>query len=260
MSAAKSKGNFRLLNIMNIIPRAIFFDLDETLVKNRIPVVALFGEMYHQFSSELGSDNQEAFFAALRVHAKALWNTMFDHETSPEQQFISCFKDAIISANAPIIKDPSILAHDMFDRYKQLSSNNVVLHHDALATLASLRQLGFITGIITNGMEEIQLGKIHVLELQDKVDHVVVSAQARAHKPNKEVFDLALSRAAINANQAWQIGDHPTNDVAGAIRADMRGVFYNPKQQAVETAFATLSERPDHVIESLAQVIGLVAD
>jgi len=242
---------------MNKSPKAIFFDLDETLVENRIPVITLFGEMYKEFDSELGIENQDVFFTALRQHAKHLWDTMFEHPISPEQQFIECFKKSIASTETPLNTDAASLAQAMFDHYKHLSSNNVVLHDDALSTLAELRQKGFITGIITNGMEEIQLGKIHRLELHNKVDHVIVSAQARAHKPKPEVFKLALAKAKVDANQAWQIGDHATNDVAGAIRVGMQGVFYNPQQLEIETSFAELTERPSYVVSSLAQVIDL---
>ena len=242
---------------MSSSPHAIFFDLDETLVENRIPVITLFGEMYHSFEQELGSENQEVFFAALKHHARQLWDTMFQHDISPEQQFKNCFEKSIISTKSIDSDEATELAQEMFDHYKQLSSNNVVLHHDALSTLAELRQKGFITGIITNGMEEIQLGKIHQLELENKVDHVIVSAQARAHKPKREVFELALDKAKVDANQAWQIGDHATNDVAGAIRAGMSGVFYNPKKHDIETSFAELTERPSYVVNNLTQVIDL---
>ena len=242
---------------MSDSPKAIFFDLDETLVENRIPVITLFGEMYKRFEKELGNDNQELFFTALRQHAKQLWDTMFEYEISPEQQFVKCFEKSIACTKAVPPKNAARLAHAMFEHYNYLSSNNVALHQDALDTLAELRQKGFITGIITNGMEEIQLGKIHQLELQTKVDHVVVSAQARAHKPKREVFELALAKANVNANRAWQIGDHAINDVAGAIRAGMQGVFYNPNQLDVEKSFAELGERPSHVITSLVQVIDL---
>ena len=107
-------------------------------------------------------------------------------------------------------------------------------------------------------MERVQLGKIHKLEADKAVDHVIVSAQARAHKPHQPVFRMALSAAGVRASQACQIGDHPTNDVAGAIRAGMSGIFYNPKQRCINEAFADLEERPTHVIRSLGDVLSWV--
>jgi putative hydrolase of the HAD superfamily len=238
-------------------PKAIFFDLDETLVENRIPIQELFGRMYVDFQDQLGAENRESFFATLRAHAGNLWGSMFDSQETPEQLFINCFAQSIKSTNSLDELQGRKLAQDMFDHYGYLSSNNVVFHDGALETLAKLSEAGFITGLITNGIEQIQMGKIHQLELQHKVDHVTVSAQARAHKPYAPVFELALSRAGVKANEAWQIGDHATNDVAGAIRAGMSGVFYNPNQLDLANVFSELQESPSHVVHHLSEVLDL---
>jgi len=242
---------------MTTQPKAIFFDLDETLIKNQIPIRDLFARMYHDFEKQLGVENKDCFFSNLKSSASKLWETMFETEISPEQQFINCFEQSVLVTGALPAKQSKELARDMFNHFLDLSSHNVALHDGALDTLAELSNRGVITGLITNGMERLQLGKIHQLKLQDKVDHVTVSAQARAHKPHRPVFDLALSRANVNANQAWQIGDHATNDVAGAIRAGMSGVFYNPNSLKVEDSFADLRERPTHVIKHLSEVLEL---
>lgn len=239
-------------------PKAIFFDLDETLVENKIPVADLFARMYFDFEEQLGSDNKKIFFEALRAEIGSLWNSMFDSEETPEQLLVNAFARAIGSIEAIAPPQRDTLAAQMLDRYVYLSSNNVVLHNGALETLARLSERGYITGLITNGIERIQLGKIHQLELHKRVDHVNVSAQARAHKPHAPVFEMALEKAGIAASHAWQIGDHPTNDVAGAIRAGMGGVFYNPKQHELERAFAQLTERPTHEIHQLTELLDLL--
>lgn len=247
------------MNHANTLPKAIFFDLDETLVENKIPVPDLFARMFFDFEHELGADNQARFFAALRAKIGSLWNTMFDSSQSPEQLLVHAFTDAIATIDAIGETQRRRLAADMLARYTQLSSNNVVLHDGALETLATLSERGFITGLITNGIEQIQLGKIHQLGLHEKVDHVNVSAQARAHKPHAPVFEMALNKAGVTAEQAWQVGDHATNDVAGAIRVGMGGVFFNPHQHAIEDAFAELPERPNHVVHHLLEVLEITA-
>lgn len=235
--------------------KAIFFDLDETLVENKIPVPDLFARMFFDFEHQLGAENQERFFAALRAKIGSLWNTMFDSSHSPEQLLVHAFSEAIATIDAIGEIERDKLAEDMLARYTHLSSNNVVLHDGALETLATLSDRGYITGLITNGIEQIQLGKIHRLGLHERVDHVNVSAQAKAHKPHAPVFEMALSRAGVVAEQAWQIGDHAANDVAGAIRVGMGGVFFNPQQHAIEDAFAELPERPNHVVHHLLEVL-----
>lgn len=239
-------------------PRAIFFDLDETLVENRIPIRDLFARMYFDFEQHLGAENQKLFFSVLRQRAADLWSTMFETDALPEHQFVNCFRHCIAATGLTEKQRSNDLAQQMFDHFQQLSAHNVVLHDGAEEILRELNSRGIITGIITNGIEQIQLGKIHHLNLQEKVDHVTVSAQARAHKPLPQVFSLALKRANVTANEAWQIGDHVRNDVAGAIRSGMSGVFYNPHAKDVNDAFSDLEEAPTHVIEHHSQILELL--
>lgn len=238
--------------------KAIFFDLDETLIENKIPVRELFARMYFDFEEQLGAQNKELFFTALREQAANLWGSMFDTDVAPEQQFINCFASCITTTGAASGDKALAIGQNMFDHYQNLSSSNVVFHDGALALLTELSNRGIITGLITNGMEQIQLGKVHAMDIHNKVDHVTVSAQARAHKPHAPVFNLALDRAGVSAKHAIQIGDHATNDVAGAIRAGLGGVFYNPGELVLEESFAGLPERPTHHIHHLSDVLGLL--
>ena len=239
-------------------PKAIFFDLDETLAENIIPIQGLFANLFSQFQDQLGSHKQEQFYTNLRPRIRGLWNAMFNSNTSPENQLMKAFADAIAQLNTLSIEQSEKLGADMFAHLCHSSANNVCLHTGVNSTLAKLRSAGFITGIITNGIEALQLGKICALDLQEQVDHVVVSAQARAHKPHARVFEFALVRAQVTAEEAWQVGDHATNDVAGAIRAGMSGVFFNPNEKPTESAFSDLEVQPTYTISSIPGILQLL--
>lgn len=238
--------------------KAIFFDLDETLIENRMSVTDVFGRMFFDFSDKLGTSNKSVFFGELRERAQTLWAGMFHVSESPEQQLVTCFEHCILATGAVSPEMAPRMAKDMLDHFLFLSAGNVQFQDDAEAVLSKLQEKGYITGIITNGIEQIQLGKVHKLGLNEKVHHVTVSAQARAHKPLNPVFDLALTRAGARPEECWMIGDHPTNDVAGGMRAGMAGVYYNPKFHSLETAFAELTERPNYTINSLSELNDLL--
>lgn len=243
---------------MKKIITTVFFDLDETLIENRIPVKELFGRMYYDFQSQLGAENKAIFFQTLRTNASTLWNTMFESRDTPEQLFIDCFVSCVMATNAFDEQQSKHVGKAMFNHYLNLSSNNVKFNEGAVDTLLALNSRGITTGVITNGMEQVQMGKINALDIQEKVDYVNVSAQARAHKPYPPIFELALNRASVLAENAIQVGDHPTNDVAGAIRAGMGGVYYNPNEHNIDDVFADIEEQATHHITDLRDVLNLL--
>jgi len=228
--------------------QAVFFDLDETLVKNNIPVRYLFPKVFNDFKDAIGEDNRTAFFDVLQNEVKGLWLRMFDSETHPEQQLVTCFIKAINNTNAISPTKAPGLAKAMVLHFFELGSRNVELHDGALETLNELRKRGITVGIITNGMEK-QLG------LDKYIDNQTISAEARAHKPDKVIFDLALSRANVKAENAWFVGDHVTNDVAGAVKAGLNSVYYNPTNLHVEKSFAGVIERPNYTINHLSELL-----
>lgn len=245
------------MNAKTSHPKAIFFDLDETLIENKIPIRELFASLYADFSDRLDAELREGFFTDLTPRLGQLWQTMFDTHTSPEQLLCDAFAQSAESTANLSAAQATQLGEDMFARFKEKSAANAALHPGATDTLAALSSAGFQTGIITNGIEQVQLGKVHAVALEHAVDHVVVSAQARAHKPDQKVFSLALERAAVAPHEAWQVGDHATNDVAGAIRFGMSGVFFDPHGRR-EHAFNDLEVTPSHTVDRLTQVLELL--
>ena len=79
-------------------------------------------------------------------------------------------------------------------------------------------------GIIANqsaGTEErlVQFG------IRDYFDVVVASAEAGVAKPNKRIFELALSQAECSAKKACMVGDRLDNDIAPAAEMGMYTVW-----------------------------------
>jgi len=235
--------------------QAVFFDLDETLIKNNIPVRQLFPKVFYDFQDKIGYENKHAFFKVLQEEVKGLWERMFESDINPEQQLVICFIKALNNTRALDPTKVPRLAKKMVAHFFKLGSFNVELHNGAIETLEGLRKKGIIVGIITNGMETLQIGKIKRLQLDLHIDNLTISAEALAHKPDKAIFDLALARAGVDAEQAWFVGDHITNDVAGAVRAGLHSIYYNPRNLHVENSFIGVVERPDYTINHLTELL-----
>lgn len=91
--------------------------------------------------------------------------------------------------------------------------------------------------------------------LDDYIDDVVSSADVGDHKPNYAFFRAALLREGdrgipLDARRAVMVGDGTTNDIAGAQRAGMRTIWYNPTKRR----FPDGAQPPDIVIKKLADL------
>ena len=112
--------------------------------------------------------------------------------------------------------------------------------HPTLERLA----LRFSLGVITNGNADV-----HRLGLADYFQFALCAEELGVGKPDPHPFQTALQRAGVTAAQAVHIGDHPSDDIAGARAAGMRAIWFNPQGKAWEG-----DGLPDAQISSLAEL------
>jgi putative hydrolase of the HAD superfamily len=82
--------------------------------------------------------------------------------------------------------------------------------------------------IITNGFEEIQSTKLQSSGITHYFKGVVTSARAGSKKPQKEIFEFALRENGFACSDSIMIGDNLLTDIAGARKASVDTVYYNP--------------------------------
>ncbi|MBC9252803.1 HAD family hydrolase [Pseudomonas alcaligenes] len=106
----------------------------------------------------------------------------------------------------------------------------------------------FILGVITNGNADVRR-----LGLADYFQFALCAEELGIGKPDPHPFHTALQRAGVEAAQAVHIGDHPSDDIAGARAAGMRAIWFNPQGKAWDDEVA-----PDAQIASLAELPALL--
>jgi putative hydrolase of the HAD superfamily len=98
--------------------------------------------------------------------------------------------------------------------------------HEVLSYL----QDNYCLHIITNGFRETQHVKISTSKL-DKYFGEIINSEVCGHlKPNREIFDFAVSKASANHEHCIMIGDDLYTDVQGAKNAGLDQIYFNPKQ------------------------------
>jgi putative hydrolase of the HAD superfamily len=84
-------------------------------------------------------------------------------------------------------------------------------------------------------------------------DVVVVSGDCGWRKPHKQIFEDALQRLGVEAEETVFIGDSPLEDIKGATAAGMKTVFVHSQFFGMRD-LETSGEKPDFVAADLAEI------
>ena len=108
----------------------------------------------------------------------------------------------------------------------------------------------YALGVITNGNADVSR-----LGLADYFRFALCAEDLGIGKPDPAPFVEALRRSGVPASEAVHVGDHPRDDIAGAQRAGLRAVWFNPQAKAWpgEQAPDAEIQRLSHLHEVLAR-------
>ena len=97
-------------------------------------------------------------------------------------------------------------------------------HPDVAPGLRRLREEGFTTAALSNNAPAVLREQMARSGLAPLFAHVISVEEAGALKPAPEVYRFAATRLGLPPGSIWMVAAHGW-DVAGAIRAGLRGAF-----------------------------------
>lgn len=220
-------------------PRAILFDLDDTL-NHRAGSICVMAEAFlRQFGPRLGPLTREEFIALV---------VRFDgFGYRPRQEFFADLIAALPWKGPAAASAVEAFWQETFPRCCQPAAD---LRH----VLDTLKARGLRLGVVTNGRCQFQNLKIDTLGIRQDLAAIVISEEAGVAKPEPRIFQIALERMGTTAAETWFVGDHPINDAAAARSLGMTAVFFencHPWPAALP--------RAKYTIRRLAELLGLSA-
>lgn len=111
----------------------------------------------------------------------------------------------------------------MIEGFRNIRTWSVVMP-ETPGYLASLNAQGYFLGVISNSIGTID-DQLRHEGLRSYFQAVFDSAIVGVEKPHPEIFQLALARAKVAANEAVFVGDTNATDVGGAQLAGLHGVL-----------------------------------
>ena len=257
-------------------PRAVLFDLDNTLVMEDAATFAAVRAACAIASSRAGA-NADSLYAALPPVAEKLWKGSralpyadrmgiwwgeglwgeFRGEASELRAlraFVPDFRLAVWSqALAAVGVSDAALAAELVETYRTARRARQLVDSEAEPALGKLAR-DHRLALVSNGAPDVQREKLAGTTLERYFGAIVISCEVGFGKPDPRIFEIALERIGAEAHEAVMVGDSLARDVAGAHAAGIRAIWIDRHLWAGEEGPA-----PDARIESLSELPAALA-
>ena len=228
-------------------PRAIFFDMDDTLLDTSGGVMESWEIACRDAAPALGVEWEQLRTAILREMAT------FWHDEAAVEHWRTRLADAREHVISQCLASEGLdcaHARRISDLCGSAREERLVLFEDALETIVWLRTSGYRLGLITNGPAAMQRAKVERFGLAPLFDVVVIEGEFGHGKPSPRVFEHALRMTGSAAHEAWHVGDNLYADIGGAQAAGLHATWIHRGRLEMKDGQPV----PDRVIEHLREL------
>jgi putative hydrolase of the HAD superfamily len=228
---------------------AVFFDAGETLVHPHPTFPDLFSTVLIREGHDVPSETiRERIHVvsdrfALAAETNELWTTTPERSRAFWHDVYGIFfRELGISASNGLIDT-------VYAEFTDLA--NYRLFEDVVPVLQRLRDAGMRLGVISN-FEEWLERLLDQLGVTAFFDVRVISGVEGMEKPDPRIFELAMSRAGVDASGSVHVGDDPRMDVEPAAALGMLPVLIDRRERYPEATGTRITS-----MEELPGVLGL---
>lgn len=209
--------------------KAIFFDLDDTLINSREAEYDASIEFKKQFEEFNEIDNN--YFANLwhKIAAKQ-YERYSRGEISYEKNKMERIKALFSIVN---IEKEDEEAAEIFKKYLRLYEKNWAVFDDTIEVLESLKSK-YKLGMITNGDKNQQNKKLILTKLKEFFETVIISGEIGISKPNQKIFEIACKEIKEDPKNCIMVGDNYKLDIQGAQNYGLNAIWINRKNEEFE--------------------------
>ena len=226
--------------------RAIFFDLDDTLIDDTASSEK-FAEIAAREKAAGAGIDPAVLAAAYLESAIRFWERLEPGAKRPPPGEIraSIWQAALHSKG---VDDPE-LARRIARYYDSIRLKGIELFPEAVPVLNQLHGR-YRMAIITNGFAETHAKKIAQLELERYFDNVILAGEMELIKPDPAVFRHAMSVAGVRPEESVMVGDRFNRDIVGAHAAGMRAILIRVWSDPIPRD----ARQPDVMIDSIGDL------
>ncbi|MBZ9624570.1 HAD-IA family hydrolase [Clostridium sp. FP2] len=176
--------------------KAVIFDLDDTLYKEKDFVIGSFSEVCRYLSEKYHLNYDEVLYKTIEILEQqgrgAIFNILCEFYSLKENidTLVNLYRDA--KPSIKLYNDGEFILNILSGKYK--------------------------LGLITDGMAKVQWNKIEALDIKKYFQKIIVTDDYGRDfwKPHRFAYDEMLRNFKCSPNEAVYIGDNPNKDFIGA--------------------------------------------
>ncbi len=211
---------------MNSKYQYLFFDLDRTLWDFNKNSEASLRQLFRDYQLQTAFGSFLFFKSRYTYHNGKLWNAYYQKRISKEELMYRRFYLTLKESGMDDLGMAKEIAQDFID----ISPLQTITFPNTHKTLEYLQEKGYCLSIITNGFNEVQYRKLKNSKLDIYFTKVITSEDADANKPHLKIFEYAFDASGATAANSIMIGDDLKTDIAGAKKANMDQIYFNPNK------------------------------
>lgn len=234
-------------------PKAIFFDLDDTLLDS-----SYFADTVLRTCQQL-ANKETSLDATLLLQAnRKVWPLYFPEieddwmlgRLDGKSLMQEAWRRTLGSCDC---RDESLVTLARQTHDKTISEAHC-LFEDVEQLFNLLKKARIPTALITNGASDTQREKLQTLNIEHWFEAIIISGEIGVAKPDTPIFTQALDQLGVAPKAAWHVGDNLKTDVSGAKAAGICAVWLNRRGRSLDKD----DPEPHLEIKSLAEIDSLV--
>ncbi len=215
-------------------PRAILFDLDDTLISAYRNPVATWTAIMIEHADALGEQDPRWVTQAVIAQVLAF---LSDNEARKAWRLEAdatrrmVIRQAFHALNLARPPGTEALhgrdADSIADRFETYLNETMRMKRGAEETLAALADRGVGLGLLTNGSSKTQRTKVALFGLEAHFPLILIEEEADVGKPDQQAYLGALAALRLPPEDVWMIGDDPAQDVVTPRKLGLGAILFD---------------------------------
>ena len=237
-----------------MIPEAILFDLDDTILSDDVVSEEAWKEACDRFAEKVKACGSGELFDRINAVRMAFWSDPMNLREGTRNLYKSRLT-IVKTAFRELGIENEAFARQIVTLYQNAKWGLLRLYPNAEETIMALKRKGIKLALLTNGEAESQRAKVEKFALARHFPVCLIEGEIGYGKPDPRVFQMALDRLQVRPERTWMVGDRLEFDIAGAQSLGIFAIWSDYTSRGLPVSSEIV---PNGIIHDISELLTLV--